>query len=140
MIMPLETNEDIRSLTAQALRDAEAGFAEFARRIDACCTAFEDGRDSSGREALAALTGPIGDFARFCNLVMANCGESLTATSLSRMTRANHKLEHALHAVVAEAEDDNPLGIGDACRFDLAEALEDYRTLFPTMAMELDRR
>jgi len=140
MIMPLETNEDLRSLTARALREAEAGFAEFARRIAACCAAFEDGKDNRGREELAALTAPIGDFARFCNLVMANCGDCLTEASLSRMTRANHKLEHALHAVVAEAEDDNPLGIGDACRFDLTDALEDYRELFPTMAMELDPR
>lgn len=139
MIKPMETCEDIRSLTARALREAEPGFVEFARRIEICCAAFEDGRDERGHEELAALTGPIGDFARFCNLVMANCREDLTDRSLHRMTQANHKLEHALHAVVAEAEDGNPVGIGDACRFELAEALEDYRALFPAMALELDR-
>lgn len=139
MITMLETADDIRSLTVQALRDAHAGFVEFAGRIDACCAAFEDGKDERGRAELACLTGPLSDFAHFCRLVMANCGDCLSDGSSSRMAVANQKLEHALRAVVDEAEDGNPIGIADACRIDLSDALGDYEALFPAMADELEQ-
>jgi hypothetical protein len=138
MIMQSPEHE-IRVLTIQALRDATSGFDEFDRRIEVCCAAFEDGQDLRGRSELAAMAGPLRDFAQFCHAVMGNCGTDLDPETIELMVAANRKFEQALQAVVDEAEEQNFLGVSDVCRFDLAEAMQDYRDVFPRMVDELEQ-
>ena len=130
----------MRDLTAQALREAAPGFDEFERRIEVCTVALEDGADREGREALARLVQPLHEFALFCRNVIANCGAGLPDAMRREFHTANQKLGQALAAIVEEAEDENPIGVSDACRLDLADALDAYQVLFPKMAAELEQR
>ena len=132
-------DHDIRSLTVQALRDAGPSFDEFDRQIDQCCTAFEDGKDDRGQAVLACLANPLGEFAGFCRAIMGNCGHELPTSTAERMFAAGRRFEGALQAILGEVEEQNFIGVGDACRFDLAEALRDCRQLFPVMAEQLER-
>jgi hypothetical protein len=135
-----DPGSELIALTVQALLDADEGFNEFERRIECCCTAFEDGNDSRGHTELAGLVAPLGEFARFCSTITENCRPWLSSETAARLADANRQLQNALRSIVAEAEDRNCIGIGDACRIDLAGALYIYRKLFPQMAAELKRQ
>ena len=133
-----EHNEQVKSLTINALMDSQEGLDEFRRIFMQSSDCFDEGKNVDGMSRLNDAISHLAEFAKFCATVQEVCNTNLNEDSTNELTQKCESFQSLLDQIVKESEAQNYMEVSDILRFDLTDLMTSYSMLFPRLANELN--
>lgn len=134
------SEQELKVITVQALKDASEGIAELKDNIEECSDRFEEGNDSCGIAGLGMLTEKLQEFAEFCGAIMKNCSVWVPADLSAELINLGAIFEKVLNEVIQSTADEDYIELADVLRLDLLKLLTEYNAHFSAMAKDLETR